>query len=383
MDDFHRHGRHLFAEKVSPSAASDLLADIRATRRFDANLFQSEAAFDANPQYTGVNPRAGRNLLDRFEDAEAAFAKGEAGFAGHPGLLSEHVAVATRQGDWALALRRAEAAAALHPRVAGLQRLVRKAESQLLGQADGSEASGQGAGTAGQEGAEAAAAFIAGFESLGAAKGGCDFGLLQRSFGVEQLGLLKWANIPAEGLTRALLQRFDGVGTEAGTELTTRRVSADHQEYCLADRTYSYWSHTFVKVDEMPRERMLKQSLRRLTFLKDKLMEDLAAAEKTFVYKSPDPLDDGAVARLFDAIRGYGPAVLLCVTSAGAATPPCSIEMRQPGLFVGHAALSPAREEAAEGRYDAAHWLAFCRHVVAWRDAQHAPADAAAPAARP
>ncbi len=68
VDDIHRHGRHLFAEALSPTAASELLADIRAFRRFDANLFLSEEVFDARPQHTGVNPRPGRNLLDRFED---------------------------------------------------------------------------------------------------------------------------------------------------------------------------------------------------------------------------------------------------------------------------------------------------------------------------
>ena len=68
VEDFHHHGRHLFAEAVNPSAASELLADIRATRRFGSSLFLSQEAFDANPQHTGVNPRPGRNLLDRFED---------------------------------------------------------------------------------------------------------------------------------------------------------------------------------------------------------------------------------------------------------------------------------------------------------------------------
>ena len=68
VEDFHDHGRHLFAEAVNPSAASELLADIRATRRFGSSLFLSQEAFDANPQHTGVNPRPGRNLLDRFED---------------------------------------------------------------------------------------------------------------------------------------------------------------------------------------------------------------------------------------------------------------------------------------------------------------------------
>ena len=68
VDDLHQHGRHLFAEALSPTDASELLADIKSFRRFDASLFLSEAQFDANPQHTGVNPRPGRNLLDRFED---------------------------------------------------------------------------------------------------------------------------------------------------------------------------------------------------------------------------------------------------------------------------------------------------------------------------
>jgi hypothetical protein len=61
-------GYHLFGEVVDPVRASSLLADIRALRRFDHTLFLSEAEFDANPQYKGVNPEPGRNLLERFED---------------------------------------------------------------------------------------------------------------------------------------------------------------------------------------------------------------------------------------------------------------------------------------------------------------------------
>ncbi len=68
VQDFANQGRHLFADPLNPCAAAELLADIRAARRFDASLFLSEEAFDANPQHTGVNPRPGRNLLDRFED---------------------------------------------------------------------------------------------------------------------------------------------------------------------------------------------------------------------------------------------------------------------------------------------------------------------------
>jgi hypothetical protein len=63
---------------VDPAAAATLLARIRATRAFDQGLFLSQTAFDADPQYTGVNPRPGRNLLDALA-ADAAFVEADAG----------------------------------------------------------------------------------------------------------------------------------------------------------------------------------------------------------------------------------------------------------------------------------------------------------------
>jgi len=68
LDDFSRRGFHLFDQPVDPAAAASLLAQLRADRRYDDSLFLSEAAFDADPQYRGVNPRPGRNLLERFSD---------------------------------------------------------------------------------------------------------------------------------------------------------------------------------------------------------------------------------------------------------------------------------------------------------------------------
>jgi hypothetical protein len=68
VQDVVEAGRHIFPDPVDPRAATALLADIRACRRFDSSLFLSQAAFDADPQYVGVNPKPGRNLLDRFHD---------------------------------------------------------------------------------------------------------------------------------------------------------------------------------------------------------------------------------------------------------------------------------------------------------------------------
>jgi hypothetical protein len=71
VEDFIRDGAHRFDQPVDAKACADLLARIRATRDFDGSLFLTEEAFDADPQYTGVNPRPGRNLLEGLEDGLA------------------------------------------------------------------------------------------------------------------------------------------------------------------------------------------------------------------------------------------------------------------------------------------------------------------------
>jgi hypothetical protein len=72
IGDFAERGYHVFDAPVDAAAAGRLLAKIRATRDFGSGLFLSEAEFDADPQYVGVNPRPGRNLLEGL-DADLAF----------------------------------------------------------------------------------------------------------------------------------------------------------------------------------------------------------------------------------------------------------------------------------------------------------------------
>jgi hypothetical protein len=67
-NDILAHGYHVFEPRLDPAAAGDLLEAVRKVRQFAANLFLTEAEFDANPQHKGVNPEPGRNLLERFGD---------------------------------------------------------------------------------------------------------------------------------------------------------------------------------------------------------------------------------------------------------------------------------------------------------------------------
>lgn len=63
---FGETGYHVFSERVHEASAASLLWNIKATRAFDAGLFLTEAEFDTDPHYRGVNPKPGRNLLERF-----------------------------------------------------------------------------------------------------------------------------------------------------------------------------------------------------------------------------------------------------------------------------------------------------------------------------
>jgi hypothetical protein len=88
-DDFRERGYHMFEAPVDPAAAARLLAKIRATRVFDRSLFLTEAAFDADPQYVGVNPRPGRNLLEALEDELGFVERDPAIVAGLTELLGD------------------------------------------------------------------------------------------------------------------------------------------------------------------------------------------------------------------------------------------------------------------------------------------------------
>ena len=61
VQDIVEQGRHLFAEPLIPCATAELLADIRAVRRFETDLFLDEEAFNASPQLFAPAPgRTGR-----------------------------------------------------------------------------------------------------------------------------------------------------------------------------------------------------------------------------------------------------------------------------------------------------------------------------------
>ena len=171
------------------------------------------------------------------------------------------------------------------------------------------------------------------FESIGDS---CEMGLVQRRFGAEPLGLLRWNDVRLDNLVTALEHRFEGMGEPDNTEI----VVAANGEFFVRDLRWSLGMHTFLYSGHVDASDIYKKMCRRIIYLRGKLIEDLGAAEKIFVYRSPDVDADG-LRRLHRALQAFGPVTLLGVqpvstaVTAFPARPIGEIDQLDESLYVG------------------------------------------------
>ena len=167
------------------------------------------------------------------------------------------------------------------------------------------------------------------FESLGDT---CEFGMVQRMFNADQVSLLRWAATTPENLVIALNDRFAGVGEPEYTIITD-----NGDEYTTEDRRYLMHSHTFTSPKSEPIELFAPEQCRRLQWLRNKLLDNLGAAAKIFVYKFEDGLTNSDIFALYDSLCRYSPnIVLLCVKLQEVDHPSGTVESFGRGLFVGY-----------------------------------------------
>lgn len=208
------------------------------------------------------------------------------------------------------------------------------------------------------------------FENLGGRGLGCEFGIFQRVCGAEPLGLLRWADMPYEGLVAALESRFAGVGSKEHTELFASRISGGRGEYCTRDRRGFMFMRAFIYEDEVPFDRMYASACRRLQFLARKLVEDLEQGNKIFVFRLTDRnLTEAELDRLHAAMRSYGDNMLLYARYEDAEHPNGTVQLSAPGLLVGYIdrfKMSPSGELFASP--PTASWLKICQNAwELWR----------------
>jgi predicted Zn-dependent protease len=210
------------------------------------------------------------------------------------------------------------------------------------------------------------------FESLGGRGLGCEFGIFQRDCGAEPLGLLRWADMPYEGLLSALLNRFEGVGSEEHTVLFTTAIGGGRAEYCTRDKRDMMFMRTFVWEDQTPFERMKVSAFNRLRFLSRKLIDDLAQGSKIFVFRLTDRNLSGAeVDALHSAMRSYGDNTLLYVRYEDSSHPNGTVEVVKPGLLIGYMdRFKMARTGELSAAPPTASWLAVARQAYSLCQAQ-------------
>jgi tetratricopeptide (TPR) repeat protein len=192
------------------------------------------------------------------------------------------------------------------------------------------------------------------FESLG---DNCELGLVQRHFGAEPLGLLRWSGLGPGELTRALKARFAGVGEPENTILLV-----GGGEYITRDRNYRMTMHTFIRLHEAARDEIFPKLCNRLQLLRRKLLEHLAEGHKILVYKYVEGLRDEHIAQIVAVLEEVGPTRILFVRPADAAAPAGSCRLLAPGVALGH--ISRFGFAGAGWDIDFRGWLSLCEQAA-------------------
>ena len=211
---------------------------------------------------------------------------------------------------------------------------------------------------------------LLGFESIGQ---DCEFGTVQRAYGAEPLGLLRWTDTNVASLLAALADGFSGMGEPEHTELTIGSFG----EILVRDRRWHLAMHTFLYESEVNISELYSKLCRRIVYLRDKLVRELQTGEKIFVFNSDrEPMDD--VDALHSAILRWGPNQLLNVrhmAGGGGAPPgkPGTIIKVKPTLFVGYLSRNSNLQDIA---YD--DWVSVCQRCS---DRRYTTTEIALPAA--
>jgi tetratricopeptide (TPR) repeat protein len=150
------------------------------------------------------------------------------------------------------------------------------------------------------------------FCSLGGDYPGCEIGLIQRHYGAEPLDLFRWTSTPIEQLIDALESGLAGIGTSEQTELYVTQSS-----YRTRDKRFFMDMLTFASTDDYTYEKMFDRCLKRISYLREKLLSDLTDGSRIFVYRNvAEDCSEADVHRLKIALQRFGNNKLLYVRLA-------------------------------------------------------------------
>jgi tetratricopeptide (TPR) repeat protein len=318
------------------------------------------------PNHPAGPANAARILLklQRHEDAETLLTAAIARIPGNAALGRLLAMAAAARQDFALALQRWDAVLAAHPqdqgaingRGATLWQARLAAGNAAGAEGEAAPAPPEGLVDVGRVSDPLAHDLVMGFESLGR---NCEFGLVQRRFGAEPLGLLRWSFVEPPLLARLLETRLAGLG-EPG-QVSLRR--SDWREWYIIDGVFGLSFHTFQSSDIADEAVYVKKQATRLRWLRDKLLDDLENGTKIFVYKPKPGTPDAHMQRIFAALEAFPKSRLLCIGIAGETASAGTVRPVADGHMWGylsvHNPLTPGKWNIC---FD--EWLSICRGAL-------------------
>ncbi len=183
------------------------------------------------------------------------------------------------------------------------------------------------------------------FESLG---DNCEFGLVQRHFGAEPLGLFRFAGLRPETQVDLIQEKFERLGDPAHSF-----VKETPDDYVIEDDRGLYEMHTFLRRNDIEPDKLRVQQIKRIDFLKRKIIEDLEAGEKIFVCKdSKFPITDELLSKISNAMAAYGPGLLLGIRVADAQNPRGSLVRLADRIVIGHIGVMWGNNDGAESDFE-------------------------------
>lgn len=264
---------------------------------------------------------------------------------------------ASVRGDWNEAVRRWEACRAHFPTAAFWERHLKQARYEL--DFANSGANGDVVASSDELGqSNAARDLMLGFESIG---NNCEFGFLQRDFGAEPLGLLRFGEVPSfDFLMRSLLEEFEGVGEPENTRGDIG-FAGEHVIYSSKGFRLMH-THVYESTNK-PLEQTVKEMLPRLKYLRRRLIETLTTGSKILVYKQWPDVTDEQVRQLHEAVSTYGDNRLLCVRQPSETHKAGEVYRFSDRVVIGHV---PFPEFLSPGvPPDAKNWLSVCTQAKA------------------
>ena len=295
--------------------------------------------------------------LGRLDEAERALALGRSRFKQLPGLVGAEASSPSARGDWARAVESWTAYVAYFPNDKG-------GRDQLAAALEASRSPPRPAVQAPAPPAETSE-LLRLFESIGETR---EFAVVQRRCGIEPEGLLSWSTLTLDALVPALDQCFAGLGEPDNSRLVLPPgggcVLRDRRWPLDIDATFHGGQAVAQRSERVEEASLLAEAGRRIVAARDRLLADLAAAEKIFVFRS-DGLDGDRLELLHRALAAYGPVRLLNVQPA-APTAPTLLQGQageviriEKNRFVGFLERFAGSDAPA-----VADWIALCRKTI-------------------